>query len=222
MTTYRSAAVVVLLATAACGGAQGQSPVPAPAGRDSVARSGDEAIPPGYGRLNQDDISLRLSTGDLEIRFLPLGEGVLRLLTADGYRAFRDLRASKQAAIDSVAQRMGIAAPGLALVTFFGSREGVRFEPQFIAINANGQQLRPAGVVPMSANFSNQQLGNREQASAIFVFDRPLPLAQEFTLLYQATSTDAWRARLAVITRERDRITARIRAGVPPDSTTRP
>lgn len=220
MTSFRSAAMVALLATAACGGAQGQSPAPTP--RDTLPQTGDEAIPPGYGRLNQDDISLRLSTGDLEVRFLPLGEGILRLLTADGYRAFRDLRASKQAQIDSVAQRMGVAAPGLALVTFFGSREGVRFEPQFIAINASGQPLRPVGVVPMSANFSNQQLSNREQASAILVFDRPLPLAQEFTLLYQASSTDAWRSRLSVITRERDRITARIRAGAPPDSAGRP
>lgn len=221
MTPLRSAALIALLATAACGGAQGQSP-PAPALRDTTVRSGDEAIPPGYGRLNQDDISLRLSTGDLEVRFLPLGEGVLRLLTTEGYRAFRDLRASKQPQIDSVAQRMGVAAPGLALVTFFGAREGVRFEPQFLSLTASGQQLRPVGVVPMSANFSNQQLGNREQASAIFIFDRPLPLSQEFTLLYQVSSTDAWRARLSVITRERDRIANRIRAGAPPDSTGRP
>lgn len=221
MKTFRSAAVAVLFAAAACGGAQGQSP-PAPAARDTVTRLGDEAIPPGYGRLNQDDISLRLNTGDLDVRFLPLGEGVLRLLTSDGYRAFRDLRQSKKAQIDSVAQRMGVAAPGLALVTFFGSRQGVRFEPQFLAINASGQQLRPIGIVPMSANFSNQQLGNREQASAIFIFDRPLPLSQEFTLVYLAASTDAWRARLTVIARERDRISARIRAGVPPDSAAMP
>lgn len=219
MTMIRHAALVTLLATAACGGAQGQA---TPAPRDSTAIPGDQMIPAGYGRLGQDDISLRLGAGDLEVRVLPLEERVLRLLTADGYRAFHDLRESRRAQIDSAAQREGATAPGLALVTFFSSRDGVRFEPQDLAINASGQQFRADAVVPVSANFSNQQLGTREQASAIFVFDRPLPLSQEFTLTYQAYQTDAWRGRLSVITRERDRIASRIRAGAAPDSTGRP
>jgi hypothetical protein len=210
--------LVTLLATAACGGAQGQTP---PAPRDTTAFAGDQAIPPGYGRLNQDDVSIRLTSGDLEIRFLPLEERVLRFLTADGYRAYRDLRESKRPQIDSTGARAGAATAGVALVTFFSAREGVRFEPQDLAINASGQQFRAVGVVPISANFSNQQLGNREQASAIFVFDRPLPVTQEFTLTYQAAQTDAWRGRLAVITREKDRIAARLRSA-PADSTGRP
>ena len=219
MTTIRATALVTLLATAACGGAHGQA-VPVP--RDSLPAAGDQLLPAGYGRLSQDDISLSLSAGDLEIRFLPLEERVLRLLTNDAYRAYRDLRESKRAQIDSVAGRVGAAAPGLVLVTFFSARDGVRFEPQDLAINATGQQFRAAGVVPMSANFSNFQLGTREQASAIFIFDRPLPLTQEFTLTYQAWQTDAWRSRLALITREKDRITTRVRSAIPPDSTARP
>lgn len=220
MTRFRAVAIVTLLATAACGGAQGQV-TPAPAAADTSSLTGYQPIPVGYGRLGQDDISLRLAAGDLEIRFLPLDERDLRLLANDAYRAYHDLRESRRVQVDSVARRSGAATPGLALVTFFSAREGVRFEPQDLAINASGQQFRAVGVVPISANFSNQQLGNREQASAIFVFDAPLPLSQEFTLLYQVYQTDAWRDRLALITREKDRIATRLRS-VPVDSTQRP
>jgi hypothetical protein len=218
MTRFPTSLLVALLATAACGGVQGQVP---PAPRDTTSLGGEPMVPTGFGRLGQDDISLRLSAGDLEVRFLPLEERVLRLLIDESYRAYRDLRESKRALIDSVAARNGIAAPGVALVTFFSARDGVRFDPQDLVINATGQQFRAVGVVPVSANFTNLQLNTREQASAILIFDRPLPLTQEFTLTYQAYQTDTWRARLSTITREKDRIAIRMRS-VPADSVRRP
>lgn len=220
MTAIRATSLVALLMTAACGGVHGQA-TPAPRDTTRPPIVGDQLLPAGYGRLGQDDISLRLSAGDLEVRFLPLEERVLRLLTTDSYKAYHDLRDSKRAQTDSVGARAGAAATGLALVTFFSARDGVRFEPQDIAIDASGQQFRAVGIVPVSANFTNQQLNTREQASAILVFDRPLPLSQEFTLSYQAFQTDAWRSRLTIITREKDRIQIRMRSG-PPDSTARP
>lgn len=220
MTGTRALALVTLLTTAACGGASGQV-TPVPGDTSHPPSAGDQMIPPGYGRLGQDDIALRLSAGDLEVRFLPLEERVLRLLIADSYRAYHDLRDSKRAQTDSAAARAGAAVPGLALVTFFSARDGVRFEPQDLAIDASGQQFRAVGIVPVSANFTNQQLNTREQASAILVFDRPLPLSQEFTLTYQAYQTDAWRSRLSIITREKDRIMTRMRSA-PPDSAARP
>ena len=218
MSPFRAHFLVALLATAACGGAQGQV---APAPRDTVPPGGEPIVPAGYGRLGQDDISLRLGAGDLEVRFLPLEERVLRLLIDESYRAYRDLRESKRALIDSAAARNGIAAPGIALLTFFSARDGVRFDPQDIVINASGQQFRAVGMIPVSANFTNLQLNTREQASAILLFDRPLPLTQEFTLTYQAYQTDAWRARLTTITREKDRIAIRMRSA-PADSARRP
>lgn len=218
MTRFRAAVLVALLATAACGGAQGQA-TPAPG--DTPTPGGEPIVPAGYGRLGQDDISLRISAGDLEVRFLPLEERVLRLLIDESYRAYRDLRESKRTQIDSVAAQNGIAAPGVALVTFFSARDGVRFDPQDLVLNATGQQFRAVGVIPVSANFTNLQLNTREQASAILLFDRPLPLTQEFTLTYQAYQTDAWRARLTTITREKDRIATRLRS-LPADSTRRP
>jgi hypothetical protein len=204
----RTPLVALLIAAAACGGAQSQVP-PAV---DPARRPADESVPPGYGRLNQDDLSLRLTAGDVEIRFLPLDDRALNLLSPDAARALRDLRTSKGAAVDSIARRSGSASPGVALVTFFASRDGVRFESEQVALELLGQQFRTVGTIPISANFSSQQLATRGQASGLLVYDLPIPVLQEFVLTYQAWRTDGWKGRLSTINRERDRILTRVRA----------
>lgn len=203
----RTGGLAFSLAVAACGGAGAQE-TPSPDHRSA----NEQTIPVGFGRLNQDDISIRLSSGDLEIRFVPLEERILRLLAPDAYRALHDMRESRRVAIDSLARNAGASIPGVALVTFFAAREGTRFESQDLSFTANGQEFRAVGTIPISANFSSQQLSNRGQASGLFIFDVPVPVEQEFTLSYQAARTDGWKARLALITREKDRIMVRVRA----------
>ena len=210
----RAFTLIALIATAACGGAQGQdTPTPPP--------EEGQLVPLGYGRLNQDDLSLRLSAGDLEVRFVPLEERVLRLLAADAYRALHDLRESRRAAIDSIAHRYGAAAPGVALVTFFAARAGQQYQPQDIALSVQNQEFRAVGIVPISSNFTSQQLSNRGQASALYVFEMPIPVMQEFTLSYGAIRTDGWKSRVTTISREQDRLMLRVRSERP-DSTRSP
>ena len=210
----RTLALAALFVTAACsnGNSQVTPPAPDPQG------DGADMVPVGYGRLNQDDLSIRLAAGDLEIRFVPLEERTLRLLAPDAYRALHELRGSRRAVIDSMARRFGTAAPGTALVTFFAARAGQNFQPQDLAITVQNQEFRAIGVVPISSNFSSQQLGARGQASALYVFEIPVPVLQEFTLSYQGASTDAWRSRITTIQREQERLMVRVRA----DSTRRP
>jgi len=201
----RTSALLILLATAACGGAQGQAastPPPADA----------QTVPVGFGRLNQDDLSLRWSAGDLEIRFLPLNERMIRLLANDGYRAMHDLRESRRAQIDSIAQQNGTSEPGVALITFFAARSGQQYQPQDIALSVQNQEFRAIGIIPVSANFTNQQLAVRGQASALYLFAMPIPVTQEFTLSYQAARTDGWKDRVMTIDRERDRVMLRARS----------
>src|SRR5689334_10288569 len=156
----RTLALAALFLSAAC--ASGQSQVPPPAPVDS--QSSNDMVPVGYGRLNQDDLSIRLSAGDLEIRFVPLEERTLRLLAPDAYRALHDLRESRRAVIDSTARRFGAAAPGTALLTFFAARAGQNFQPQDVAISVQNQEFRAIGIIPISTNFTGQQLGARDQA----------------------------------------------------------
>lgn len=210
----RALALAALFAVAACG--SGQSQVTPP----PVQGDGTDLAPVGYGRLNQDDLSIRLTAGDLEIRFVPLEERTLRLLAPDAYRALHDLRESRRAGIDSAARRFGTAAPGTALITFFAARAGQNFQPQDLAIMVQNQEFRAIGIIPVSTNFTSQQLGARAQASALYVFEIPIPVLQEFTLSYQAATTDAWRSRINTIQREQDRVMVRVRAAA--DSTRRP
>ena len=91
--------------------------------------AGGDLPPPGYGTLGQDDISIRFNAGDIDIRMVPLDQRVLRLLGPDVYASLNKLAIDRDASIDSVAALGGASDPGLMLVSFFGRRDGVRFEP---------------------------------------------------------------------------------------------
>jgi len=185
------------LALAAC--------APAARGQDS-ASAGD--IPPGLGTLSQDDIALTMRQEELEIRVVPLDERVLRLLTPDTYRSLHDLAQQRSPQVDSVSRQNGVSLPGIFLVTFFGRRQGARFDPQNLNLQVRGQLFRPIGVVPYSSNFNSQQLDQRQQATGLILFEEPVPVFETFTVSYGVIS-DAWEGKLAKIQRERSRVLGR-------------
>lgn len=181
----------------------------------------DPLPPPGYGSLKQSDLALNTRTDELEVRLVPLDQRVTRLLARDAYQSLEGLVHSRRASIDSVARMSGISAPGLALVTFFGGREGARFDPSTLTLGIRNQVLRPRGVVPFSPRFSAQQLGVREQVSAIFVFDELLPVTDDFSFAYQGRTSESWGNKQRLLDRERARVAARAR-GTRPDSVPSP
>jgi hypothetical protein len=175
----------------------------------------DPLPPPGQGSLKQSDLALNIRSDELEVRLVPLDERVTRLLARDAYEALRSLEHSRRASIDSVARMYGISAPGLALVTFFGRREGARFDPSTLTVDIRDRELRPRGIVPISPRFTSQQLNVREQMSAIFVFDEMLPVTDDFDFAYQGRSSESWDNRQRLLDRERGRVAARARATRP-------
>ena len=145
----RTPALILWLALAACGGAGAQE-TPAPTGGNG---NGDgQMIPVGLGRLNQDDISLRLASGDLEIRFVPLEERTLRLLAPDAYRALHDTRESRRAAIDSAAQSSATQHVTVAETTFGAASTGVCWRSvAAIGIDAGRPLITSRTIVPGSS-----------------------------------------------------------------------
>src|SRR5690606_17424360 len=120
--------LALILALTACGASRAPAQVSPPVA-SAADSSSDPALPPaGFGQFNQDVITLRLRSGSLEIRVVPLDERVLRLLSNDGYNSLRALVAGQQARIDSIARRAGVQEPGIALVTFFASTPNTRFD----------------------------------------------------------------------------------------------
>ena len=176
-------------------------------------QSGERArpIPPGFGSLSQNDLALRLRNDELEIRLIPLDPSITPLLARDAYQSLSNLVETHRRAIDSVAARAGVSQPGLALVTFFGQRPDVRFDPQTLALLIRNQLFRPLGMIPLNAKFASQQLGVREQASAIYLFEQDIPVDDSFTMSYAELVSEDWQGKQSLLDRERARVAARAR-----------
>jgi hypothetical protein len=99
----------------------------------------------------------------------------------------------------------------LALVSFFGQRPDVRFDPQTLTLLVRNRVFRPLGVIPINPRFTSQQLGVREQASALYLFEEEIPVDDSFTLSYGAMSSEDWERKLPILDRERARVSARSR-----------
>ncbi|HEY8259012.1 MAG TPA: hypothetical protein VIG08_15255 [Gemmatimonadales bacterium] len=182
----------------------------------TVAEGQDPSrLPPqGYGSLTQNDVSLRIRTDDIDMRFIPLDPRVTVLLAKDSWESLRSLVESRKASIDSVARAAGISHPGLALVTFFAQRANARFDPQTMTLVTRNRVFQPLGIVPFSGRFTSQQLNVREQVSAIFVFEEDLPVNDSFTVSYAGLSSEDWQRRQPQLDRERARVASRSRAFV--------
>jgi len=175
--------------------------------------AGGELPPPGYGSLKQDNASLRVTSSDIEVRFLPLDERLIRLLAPDAYQSLHGLVVSRQGAIDSVARGVGLTRPGLALVTFFALRSAARYDPENVGLNYRSQFERPAAIVPYTGNFTSRQLDVRQQATAIYLFEEPLPVFEPFEVVYGASRGVWGDEMLRRIGLERVRVQARSQAG---------
>jgi hypothetical protein len=167
-------------------------------------------LPPGgYGSLTQNDLSLRIRTPDLDVRFVPLDPRVTRLLARDSWESLRSVVQSRRAAIDSVANAAGVSRPGLALVTFFAQRARARFDPQTVTVLIRNREFRPLGIVPFSGQFTSQQLDVRAQVSGIYLFEEDLPVNDSFTVLYAGQPSEDWQGKQRMLERERARVALR-------------
>ena len=168
-----------------------------------------DVLPGGYGSLTQNDLSLRIRTNDIDIRFVPLDPRVTRLLGKDSWESLRSVVVSRRAAIDSVANTSGISRAGLAVVTFFALQANARFDPQSVSVRVRSREFRPLAIVPFSGRFTSQQLDVREQVSAIYLFEEELPVNDSFVVLYAGEASDDWNNKQRTLERERGRVALR-------------
>jgi hypothetical protein len=198
----RSAPLVALVALAAClpgthAGAQGAAP----------AAMGD-TVPPGFGTLRRDDITLRFATAQLQLQILPLDERVIRLLAPDTYRSLEQLIQSKQKDIADAMSHAGTASPTLVLVTFYGQAPGARFSPEDVQIQSRGRLFRSQATVPLSPTWGTLQLDLRQQAVAIYLFEDGLTWSEDASADYQGAQA-SWSHSFQLLQQERARVRAR-------------
>jgi hypothetical protein len=158
-----------------------------------------------------------MQNDELEIRFVPLSPRILPLLARDAYQSLRALLESNRRGIDSVAAQAGVSQPGLALVSFYGRRPDVRFDPQTLTLVVRNRIFRPLGLLPLTPRFTSQQLGVRDQVSAIYLFEEDLPVDDSFTLSYGAMNSADWQSKQQGLNQERARVAAKSR-GENPDT----
>lgn len=181
----------------------------------SFRLTAQDTVPPGFGTLRRDDIVMRMSTGTIEVQVLPLDEQVIRLLAPDTYRSLAQLQHSRSLEIEDAAARGGSDTPTLVLVTFLGVVPQARFNPEDLNITSRGRLFRPVGIVPLSPTWSSYQLDARQQAVAIYLFDRGVAWREQLTVTYQGLSSEAWSRALRVLDQERARVRARAQSAAP-------
>lgn len=193
----------VLVAAMALAGTQA-----AAVGQDA---SEDGLLPVGYGRLNQDDLSVGMRAGNLDIRLTVLQETGLRLLNKESYESLHRLVESKRAQIDSVDQVYGLGDPGLLMVRYYSLAEGSRFDAQLLTTIINGQFYTPVAIIPLTTSIQSDRLGRRQQAAGIYVFEETLTPYLPMVFSYGAFRADGWNSdRVRSLQRERSRIQSRV------------
>ena len=174
-------------------------------------------VPPGFGTLKQEDLSLRMRSSNLQVRAVPLDESIIRLMSPDSYRALSELKRSKNDAIASVARRVGSRELSLWYVSFFAVERGeTRFSPREFIITNVGRDFRPLDVIPLTPRFGEQRLRQNERQDAIYAFDGQIDVHQPLTVAYETARNDDWADFLPQIERERALVKSRAAAGRAP------
>jgi hypothetical protein len=177
-----------------------------------TAPRADDLPPVGYGTLGQEDISITLVGPDFTVGFIPLNESIIRLLQPDTYNSMRRLRQSKGDEIADAARRYGIREPAVFFVSFFGRGQQARFNPEALTITGQNRSFRPVAMLANSRAFSDRQLSQRETATAIYIYEDGLRLADPFTLSYEGRSSSQWQVIIRLLERERAAADARAAA----------
>ncbi|MFH1766171.1 MAG: hypothetical protein ABIF09_18450 [Gemmatimonadota bacterium] len=164
-------------------------------------------VPPGLGTLHQDQISLRLQSGDLLIKVTPLDEGIIRLTAPDTYERLRGLAGvygGRAAGTTSASQS------SLFLVSLFSYKPDVTYEPEDLLLVNRGLRLRPQGIAPITPSWGTQRLGQQETRMAIYAFEGGIEWETDLVAEYQHLRNEAWRDQvLPLLQAERAKVRAR-------------
>ncbi len=204
-TLSRTVALSAILLGCRPGGPQ----EPAPAGRQEPSQADSSLmVPPGYGTLLQDEISLRLQPGDLLIKVTPLEEWVIRLTAPDTYGRLRGL-------VDAFGLRAERAARSpevsLFLVSLFSYQPDVTYEPEELQLVNRGFRFPPLSIVAVTPAWGTQRLAQQETRMAIYAFGGGIDLQADLVVQYRDLRNDQWRDRILPLL-EAERAKARARA----------
>ena len=161
--------------------------------------------PSGYGSLLQSEVSMSLSSRDLEILVTPLGESVIRVTAPDTEERLRGIATANRNTLPDSAH--------LFLVSFFTAQVDVAFVPEEIQLIAQGLRVLPTGIAPVTPGWQHRRVLQRQTELAVYAFPPDVDLESELVLVYGFDQTSAWSVILPRIQSERARVRARASGG---------
>ena len=164
--------------------------------------------PPGFGTLRQDEVSIPLVSGSLQIKVTPLSESVTRVTAPDTYRRLSGL--ASRFGSDAV-RATGNETPTLFLVSFFSEAPDVSFVPEEIQFLSRGVRVRPGAILPVTPGWGQRRLRQRETEMAVYAFAEAVDLESDLLVVYGLVESGAWTAILPRVQAERARAAARSR-----------
>ena len=192
------AASALLLLAAGC--------APLPGGGGPGVGPDEGAVPPGFGTLRQEQLTLTLRSGDLQMKATPLEEWMIRLAAPDTYDRLSELAAAHRPAL---VRETGVPNPVLFLVSFFSDEPATRYEPEDVRILDRGIRHRPVGIRPVTPGWGTQRLTQRETRLAIYAFAPSVTLDMGMVLEYGDVRSHQWDAILQTLEAEHARARAR-------------
>jgi hypothetical protein len=203
---YAAAGLTVWLASG-CGAAVAGSGSAAEAAAPRTDGLEDRLVPAGYGTLRQDDVTVSIRSGGVLVKVTPMEERTIRLLAPDTYTRLHALRQSRRAELER--HVLGPAEP--FLVSFFSYEADLDFQPEDVQLIHQGRVLRPGVIIPLTAGWGRQRLGQQETQTALYAFAGPVEYDQPITVRYGAVESEEWRQILARLETERAKILSRVR-----------
>jgi hypothetical protein len=165
-------------------------------------------VPAGYGSLRQEEITLSLLDGAVQVQMTPLEEWVIRLAAPDTYQRLSALRASREAASEPGSSSTGKRF----LVSFYSEEEGQEFHPEDLHLENLGRRQLATMIQPMTPGWGTQRLGQRTAESAVYTFRDELNLDAGLVAEYRGVRTHDWTTILSDLLAEQARVRGRTSA----------
>ena len=178
---------------------------------DTMEAPGVGSLPPaGFGTRSQDDITVLLANGPVQIKLVPLEEWVIRLTAPDTYSRLSSYKTSRAGEIIEAASRRGERGwPLVAFVTFFTREQEEVYQPLDLQIQSQGAIYRPIDVLSISPDFGSGRLRQQSARIALYLFSGDIDLNLPMTVLYQQGSSAAWGSIRTILDRERSLVLSR-------------
>lgn len=184
----------------ACGGWAGC--VTAPPAAAGPAASGEDAGPAAeapraaQGSLRQEEITVELRVGAVQVRLTPLDPEILRLTAPDTRRRLQSLA--------------GGSGEGVAFLVAVFTEEpgGADFEPRSVSLENRGRTFRPSGIRRLTTGWGTR-LHQRQAEQAVYTFPGEVDLELPLTVEVAGVRSGAWAEILPRIDAERARVRAR-------------